>query len=81
MNTEAHEKSLDMFESLIDEFYCDSMASLKEFLANIERNLIVAALGKTNGDQRKAADILGIKPTTLHEKMKRFHIYIRKVAV
>ena len=81
MSTEAHEKSLNMFESLIDEFYGERMASLKEFLSHIERNLILAALERTNGDQKKAADILGIKPTTLHEKMKRYHIYIRKIAV
>jgi len=70
-----------MSGSLFEEFYANRMASLKEFLADIEKSLILAALEKTKGDQKMAAEILGLKPITLHEKIKRFHIYIRKVAI
>ena len=70
-----------MLGSLFEEFYSNRMASLKEFLANIERSLILVTLEKTNGDQRKAAEILGLKYTTLHEKIKRYHIYLRKVVI
>lgn len=79
MNLELHEEQLNMFESFFEEFYASRMASLKEFLANIERSLILVTLEKTDGDQKKAAEILGLKPTTLHEKIKRYHIYFRKV--
>lgn len=37
-----------------------------------ERQLICAALESTGGNQRRAARLLGILPTTLHEKLKRF---------
>ena len=36
-----------------------------------ERHLIAAALAETGGNQRRAARLLGILPTTLHEKRKR----------
>ena len=65
--------------NIVDEFYAFRMASLKEFLANIERSLILDTLEKTKGDQKKAAEILGLKYTTLHEKIKRYHIYFRTV--
>ena len=37
-----------------------------------ERHLITAALAEAGGNQRRAARLLGILPTTLHEKLKRF---------
>ena len=45
--------------------------SLRELLDEYERSLIVSALEGTGGHQRRAAQILGVLPTTLHEKMKR----------
>ncbi len=79
MNPELNKQQINVFESLFDEFYANRMASLKEFLANIERSLILETLEKTKGDQKKAAEILGLKYTTLHEKIKRYHIYFRTV--
>jgi len=37
-----------------------------------EEDLIRCALTRTGGRQRRAAALLGIKPTTLHAKMKRY---------
>jgi DNA-binding NtrC family response regulator len=45
--------------------------NLRELLDEYERSLIVSALEGTGGHQRRAAQILGVLPTTLHEKMKR----------
>lgn len=39
-----------------------------------EANLITQALAMTGGHQHRAARLLGILPTTLHEKMKRYGI-------
>jgi len=39
-----------------------------------ERRLILAALAASEGHQRRAAQSLGLLPTTLHEKMKRLGI-------
>jgi DNA-binding NtrC family response regulator len=45
--------------------------SLRELLDEYERSLILSALEGTGGHQRRAAQFLGVLPTTLHEKMKR----------
>jgi DNA-binding NtrC family response regulator len=46
---------------------------LRDFLQNFERNLIDMALKVCNENQRQAAGILGLKPTCLNEKIKRFN--------
>jgi len=50
---------------------------LKSMLDEYERTLILQALGAAAGHQRRAAAVLGILPTTLHEKMKRLGIRTR----
>lgn len=47
---------------------------LKQFLNSFEKRLIKIVLILTEGNQKKAAFILGIKPTTLFEKMKKHRI-------
>ena len=42
-----------------------------------EADLIRSALIRTGGRQRRAAALLTIKPTTLHEKMKRYGMNTR----
>ncbi len=44
---------------------------LKSFMDDIERRLIESCLSLTLGNQRRAAAILGIKPTALFEKLKK----------
>jgi DNA-binding NtrC family response regulator len=45
--------------------------SLKQLVDDYERRLILAALGRNRGNQRRAAEELGCLPTTLNEKMRR----------
>ncbi|HET7746876.1 MAG TPA: helix-turn-helix domain-containing protein [Vicinamibacteria bacterium] len=45
--------------------------SLPELLLAYERSLILWALARTGDEQRSAARLLGIRPSTLNEKMKR----------
>jgi transcriptional regulator with PAS, ATPase and Fis domain len=47
---------------------------LNGHMLTIEKDLIVQALARTNGNRNKAAEILRIKRTTLVEKMKRLGI-------
>jgi DNA-binding NtrC family response regulator len=44
---------------------------LKQLVEDYERRLILAALARTRGNQRRAAAELGCLPTTLNEKMRR----------
>jgi DNA-binding NtrC family response regulator len=49
----------------------DPAADLPSRVRAYERALLVSALAAAGGHQRRAAEILGILPTTLHEKLKR----------
>ena len=54
--------------------------SLKEAVTEFERQLIVRALRETGGVQKHAAEKLKVKPTTLHEMIKRLNISVEAVA-
>jgi DNA-binding NtrC family response regulator len=45
--------------------------SLKRLVEDYERRLILDALERVGGNQRRAAAELGVLPTTLNEKMRR----------
>ena len=45
--------------------------TLKNRMNEYERELILAALRTAGGNQRRAAALLGILPSTLSEKLKR----------
>jgi hypothetical protein len=47
---------------------------LRSFLGSIEKTIIDVMLMITKGNRRKAADILGLKMTTLCEKVKKYGI-------
>jgi two-component system response regulator PilR (NtrC family) len=50
--------------------------SLKEVIASFERRLIESTLESTSGVQKEAARLLGLKPTTLNEMIKRHNILL-----
>lgn len=54
--------------------------NLKTLLEAYERRLIESALAATHGNQRRAAQALGLLPTTLHEKLKRLGLRPRRDA-
>jgi DNA-binding NtrC family response regulator len=54
----------------------DSSRDLKSLVREFERRLIVHALEQHHGHQRRAAASLGVRPTTLNEKMKRLGIRV-----
>ena len=49
-------------------------ARYSEEVRQFEVNLIRTALGRTSGSQIRAAKLLGLKPTTLNAKIKRYNI-------
>src|SRR4029078_7796695 len=50
--------------------------SLRDVIANFERRLIESTLESTAGAQKEAARLLGLKPTTLNEMIKRHNILL-----
>ncbi len=54
--------------------------SLKEAVSAYERQLIIKALQASGGVQKRAAELLKVKPTTLHEMMKRLSVSAESLA-
>ncbi|MFQ5928271.1 MAG: sigma-54-dependent transcriptional regulator [Acidobacteriota bacterium] len=54
----------------------DNGATLKDLVSEYEKNLIMTALQKVDWNQKKAANLLRVNPTTLNEKLKRLNIKV-----
>ena len=52
--------------------------SFKDVITNVEKKLIESTLEAAGGVQKKAAELLRIKPTTLNEMIKRYEIGTRR---
>lgn len=55
--------------------------SLKDIIGELEKKVIVHVLNGVDGNQKYAARILGMKYTTLNEKLKRYGIRIKRVSM
>jgi DNA-binding NtrC family response regulator len=62
----------------IDYLFGEKPINLKNAMEVIEKGVILRALGASGGNQRKAAQILGIKYTTLNQKVKRYRIRLQR---
>ena len=68
---------LDLLGGRANETPDDQPASnLHDEVRRFEIELINSALYRTHGHQLKAAQLLGIKTTTLNSKIKRYHIML-----
>jgi two-component system response regulator PilR (NtrC family) len=52
--------------------------SFKDVITSVEKRLIESTLEAAGGVQKRAAELLGIKPTTLNEMIKRYEIGTRR---
>jgi DNA-binding NtrC family response regulator len=55
--------------------------SLKDAVSNYERTMILQSLELANGVQKRAAELLQLKPSTLNEMMKRLGIHAKSNAI
>lgn len=61
------------------EYFCKQQpVQLKPLLDAIEKCLILKVLDKASGNQKEAARILGVKYTTLNQKVKKHGIRFRR---
>ncbi|HOW43812.1 MAG TPA: helix-turn-helix domain-containing protein [Candidatus Aminicenantes bacterium] len=79
-----NERSLDAaLEALVTSYLLANLNSkrtpLKEFLDEFEKRILRACLTLTQGHQRNAAAILGVKYTALFEKMRKHCINGRQM--
>ena len=70
-------RKIEALEKELPEVVIDSSgkgSNLYEVISTFEKKLIRDALRATNWSQKRAAQVLGIKATTLNAKIKRYEI-------
>ena len=55
--------------------------ALKDVIGELEKKVIVQVLNEVEGNQKDAARILGMKYTTLNEKLKRYGIRVKRFSL
>ena len=75
---EQEEFVMKSFNLFIKYFSSTQKVPLKELMNILERAILIRALSQLNGNQKDAAKFLGLKYTTLHEKIKKYNIRFRK---
>lgn len=70
----------EFIQSVSERYFDSNSSSMKAFLTDVEKMIIMTALRFTEGNQRAAADLLVIKHTTLNEKIKKHSIQFKKEA-
>lgn len=73
------EKTCGLLDRFIEESIHLGELPLKRFMTYIEVSLIVSSLKKSKANRKEAAKTLGVKYTTLNEKMKRYRIGFHKI--
>jgi len=68
----------EVFELFIEYFCIRQRVPFKELIGTVEKSILIRALSQCKGCQKSAADFLGIKYTTLNEKLKRYNIRFDK---
>jgi len=69
---------MEIFHLFVELFCLEPPVLLKNLVDDVEKNIIVKILAKVEGNQKEAAKLLGIKYTTLNEKVKRYKIRFLK---
>jgi len=69
-----------LLDAVLDRLCAIEKMPLKEITEELERRLIIRTLFRANGNRKQAAKLLGIKYTTLHEKLKKYNIRFRNMA-
>lgn len=59
---------------IVSEARSGTAKDLRDLLEDYERRLILLALEAADGHQRRAAQSLGLQPSTLSQKMKRLGV-------
>lgn len=68
----------EVFDHLFEMFFSHEGAPLPEIIADMEKSILLRTLDRFNGNLKDTARFLGIKYTTLHQKMKKYNICFHK---
>ena len=75
---EREESVMKSFKLFINYFSSTQRVPLKELMNMVERAILIRTLSQLNGNLKNAAKSLGLKYTTLHEKIKKYNIRFQK---
>lgn len=70
---------MEIFGQFIEVYCVRQPVCLRDVLRCLEKSIIAGILSKVNGNQKEASTILGIKYTTLNEKIKRYNIGFKRI--
>jgi DNA-binding protein Fis len=76
--TDSRISKRDFLTNFLEYFCVKNEISFRELMDQLERAFLVRILSEMNGNQKLASEILGIKHTTLHEKVKKHRIQFKK---
>ncbi|MBN1224521.1 MAG: helix-turn-helix domain-containing protein [Candidatus Aminicenantes bacterium] len=68
----------EVFDLFIEYFCLRQRVPFKKLIGSVEKGILIRTLSQFNGCQKSAAKFLGIKYTTLNEKIKRYNIRFDK---
>ncbi|MDH4257944.1 MAG: hypothetical protein OEY25_09715 [Candidatus Aminicenantes bacterium] len=75
-DSHTHGSLKEIFESLY-RYFTKNGASMKDFIGNVEREILIRALIQFNGSQKQASKFLGLKQSTMSTKCKKYGIIFR----
>jgi len=67
-------RSWEVLNAFIEQFCMRQRVPLPELVDILEKAILIKVLSRVNGNQKDAAKFLGIKYTTLHQKVKKYNI-------
>ena len=70
----------ELFDLFVEFFSKKQPLGLKGLIDELEKRIIITVLARVHGNQKEAARALGLKYTTLNEKVKKFGIHFRRKA-
>jgi DNA-binding NtrC family response regulator len=70
--------AMEYFDPVIARFCQEDIFPLRDLINIFERAVLIKSLSSFNGNQKKTADYLGLKLSTLNEKIKKHNIQFRK---
>ena len=70
--------AMEYFDPVIARFCQEDIFPLRDLINIFERAVLIRSLSNFNGNQKKTADYLGLKLSTLNEKIKKHNIQFRK---
>ena len=69
---------IDLSNFFLESIQTERSVPLKQFIDGIEKTIITRILDEVYNNQKVAATVMGIKPTTLNEKVKKYNIRLIK---